>query len=197
MATLPTVPAFVTGDTSITKLQQLSDAVGFLSDMDIRPTFRVYKTATAALTSGAWATLPGGTLDYDNDGFFSAGVGFNPTIQTQGHYCFEACVPFLTGTTAIGQRISILLTAGANNPNLTVGTTRRFGMRGGNSVSTTGNDTATCMSDHSPFGLYPGDVVALQVFVDTNVSTSFNSNTSYISGRFVPSFNGYWIRTAP
>jgi hypothetical protein len=103
----------------------------------------------------------------------------------------------LTGTTAIGQRISFLLTAGANNPNLGTGLTRRFGMRGSNSVSTTGNDTATCLSDHSPFALYPGDVVALQYFVDTAVSSSFNNNTSYISGRFVPSYNGYWLRTAP
>jgi hypothetical protein len=197
MAVIPTVPSFVTGDTSVTKLQQLSDAVAFLVDIDIRPIFRVYKTASSALTVGAWTKLPGGTLDIDNDNFFSAGIGFNPTIQTAGHYAFEACVPLLTGTTAIGQRISFLLTAGANNPNLGTGLTRRFGMRGGNSVSTTGNDTSTCTADHSPFALYPGDVVELQTYVDTAVSSSFNNNVSYISGRFVPSFTGYWIRQAP
>lgn len=197
MVAIPTVPSFVPGDTSITKLQQLSDAVSFISDNDIRPMFKVYKTATAAITINTWTALPGGTQGYDNDGFFGAGVSFTPIIQTQGYYGFEGCVPLLTTTTAIGQRISFFLTAGANNPNLTAGGTFRFGLRGGNSVSTTGNDTAQCTSDQCPLALYPGDSVALQVFVDTAVSTNFNANASYISGRFVPMFTGYWLRSAP
>jgi hypothetical protein len=197
MAVLPTIPSFTVGDTSVTKLQQLSDAIGFLSDIDFRPMFKVYKTATASITLNTWTTLPGGTQDYDNDGFFSSGVSFAPTIQTQGYYAFEACVPLLTGTSTIGERIAFLMTAGANNPNLAPGGTFRFGLRGGNSVSTTANDTAQCTSDLSPMGLYPGDTVALQVFVDATTSTNFNANASYISGRVVPMFMGYWTRTAP
>jgi hypothetical protein len=196
MATIPTVPAFVAGDTSITRLQQLSDAIAFLSDIDIRPMFKVYKTATAAITANTWTTLPGGTQDYDNDGFFSSGVSFTPVIQTAGYYGFEGCVPLLTGTTAIGQRASFLLTAGANNPNLAAGGTSRFGLRGGTSVSTTGNDTSQCCSDQATIPLYPGDTVAFQVFTDTAVSTNFNANASYISGRFVPYFTGFWLRNA-
>lgn len=197
MATLPTVPTFVDGDTSITKLQQISDAVSFLSDITTRPYFKVYKTASVSLTINTWTTISFGTVDYDNDGFNSGSGPFAPVINTQGYYRFEGCVPLLTGATAISQRIAFLLTAGSNNPNLTVGSTLRFGLRGGNSVSTASNDTTQCSSEISPIGLYNGDSVALQVYVDTTVSTGFNANNSYISGRSILYFSGYWMRSAP
>lgn len=196
MATLPTVPSFTTGDTSITKLQQLSDAVAFLSDADIRPMFHITKNSTFTPSLTTWQTLSGGTLIYDNDGFLSGGVSFAPTIRTQGYYAFEGCVPFTTSA-LMHVKVSMLFTAGASNPGFVAGTTIRFGMRDSNTNATAGNDTAFCVADDCPAALYPGDTVALQVWTDTAVSTGFNNNISYISGRLVPSFTGYWIRTAP
>jgi hypothetical protein len=197
MAVLPTVPTFVTNDTSLTRLQQLSAAVAFLSDLDIKPAFHVYKTGTSSITLNTWTTVPGGTLAYDSDNFFSAGVNFNPTIQTQGYYAFEGLVPWLTGITGIAQRCAFLFTAGSSNPGFTAGTTVRFGMRGGSSTSTASNDTVQCTADEAPMALYTGDRVAFQVWADTTTTLNNNNNLSYISGRFVPNYTGHWLRTAP
>lgn len=196
MPVLPTVPSFSAGDTSVTKLQQLSDAIGFLSDVDTRPLFHVEKNSSMALVANTWTTLSGGTLVYDNDGFFSTGTSFAPTIRTQGYYTFEGSIPFLTGA-GMHIRVAMLFTAGASNPNFTAGATVRFGLRDGNTNAQASQDTAICCSDQAPMGLYPSDTVALQCWSDTAVSTGFNTNTSYISGRLVPNFTGYWLRTAP
>lgn len=196
MTTIPTVPSFVAGDTSITKLQQLSDAVLFLSDCDVRPLFHIIKNSTFTPALSTWQTLSGGTNIYDNDGFLSSGTSFAPTIRTQGYYAFEGCVPWTTGA-LMHVKISFLFTAGASNPGFVAGSTIRFGMRDSNTNATAANDTAFCAADECPAALYPGDTVAMQVWTDTAVSTGFNNNTSYISGRIVPNFTGYWLRTAP
>jgi hypothetical protein len=197
MATLPTVPSFVANDSSLTKLQQLSGAVDFLVNTGTRPILHIYKVSASSITASTWTTVPGGTIAYDSDNMTGGSATFAPTIKTQGYYSFEGCAQWATGTTGIFQRVSFLFTAGSGNPNFTLGTTVRFGLRGGNSTTTAANDTVQCTTAVSPMGLYVNDTVAMQVWTDVTTNILNNSNVSYISGRFVLNLTAFWLRTAP
>lgn len=198
MVAIPTVPAFVANDTSLIRLQQLSTAVAFLSDCDIKPVMHMFKNSSAAILAGTWTTLPGGSIAYDNDNMLGGSASsFSVTIQTRGYYAAEACAPWLTGATAIQQKAAFLFTAGSSNPNFALNATSRFGIRGGNSCSTATTDTCQVISAMVPMGLYPGDKIAFQIWTDTAATVNNNVNANYVSGRFVPNFTMTWIRTAP
>lgn len=195
MATLPTVPSVFTDGTapSITTLNQLSYCVSFLCDMDIRPAWHLYKTATQAITSGVQTNVNYGSVAYTSDN--NAATFPFATINTQGYYAVEAAVPILTGVTAIEFLLSFLITGGPSNPHLAPAATKRFAQRGGESCSTASTDTALCLADIVPIVCYPGDTIAVQILTDTNVTLNINANASFISGRTVPDFTGYWIST--
>lgn len=199
MATIPTVPTFNAGDTSLLKLQQLSQAVSFLADVTTKPAFHVYKTSTQSITLNTW-TIPsntGCTIAYDNDNCFGGTAKFTATINTQGYWVFEGCGPWATTATGISARVSFVLTAGANNPNLAPAGTIRFANRGGLSTGTASTDTVLVSAAVSPIALYSGDTVAFQVWCDATTTLNINNNASFISGRFVTNFTGHWLRTAP
>jgi len=191
MATLPTVPSFVAGDTSITKLQQLSAAVGFLCDDDIRPTWHIYATSTQAISATTFTTRTFDSVIYDNDGVYvSPGV----TIVTQGYYMMETCIPIShTAASSRHAQVYFLFTAGANNPHFTAGTTLKFGASGFPTSSVANEDFDIVARDICPNVLFPGDKIAVQAWTDAAATFLTNSNASYISGRFVPNFTGQWL----
>lgn len=194
MATLPIVPAFVAGDTSITKLQQLSQAVSFLVDCDVRPTWHMYQTTTTAITGSTWTTPGTKTIAYDDDGV-AISTAMIATIVTQGYYAVEACLPIRTLAGAQSTDCAFLVTAGPNNPHHVNGTTTFFGQRGNNSFAGTGGDATGSISDICPWVLFPGDTVQPQAWISAAATMDFNTNTTYLNGRFVTNFTGYWLRT--
>ena len=129
MSTLPTVPSFTNGDTSILKLQQLAQAVSFLVDCDTggKPTGHIYKGVTQALTAGSWSSQ-----NLNQNAWLNDPTYVNPgiTIQTQGYYTCEGHIGALYPSANFAFYIRLLLTAGTNNP-LGNGVTVPFGERGG------------------------------------------------------------------
>lgn len=192
MATLPTVPTFGTNDSSLTNLQNLSGAVNFLINCGVRPLWHFIRTATFSLATG-WNNPGYSTVIYDDDGVQSTGVA---SIITQGYYAVEGCVDILGTVSGVNFDTRFLLTAGPNNPHLTNGTTRIFGQRGGATTAVASQDTAVTVADICPIVCYPQDTIQLNTWVQTGPQTlEFNNNGSYISGRFVANFTGYFVRT--
>lgn len=193
MVALPVepIPNFVEGDTSITNLQNLAYAVQFWTDNDVRPTWHFYKTATASLTAATWNTVNFGSVAFDSDGVFSSGAAL---IVTPGIYTVAMCLQGEAGTSGIGMLVSFLATAGANNPNETSGTTRRFGGRGGEAC-TSGADFALCASSMTPWIMYPGDTIVCQIYPSVAITLDNNSNGAYNQGRYVCNYTGLLIQT--
>ncbi len=197
MALLPVIPNFDEDDSSLSKLQDLVYAVAFLSDADITPVYHAYDSAvTNSITTGAWRSIPGGTIAYDSDnqGTISNNK-YGVNIVTQGLYLFEGCADFATGS-QISVAISFFLTAGANNPHLAPASTKRFGLRETSSPGPASQDAVVTNSDYSPFPLYPGDQVILMCSVSSTVNQVPLANTSYLQGRFVTNFTSRWVAYA-
>lgn len=195
MATLPTLPTFVAGDTSITKLQQLAYFAQFLSVCDVRPTYHAYKTATQAIPGNTFTVLSGGTVAYDNDGQSTPSGSMVSTIQTQGYYACEMTAGFKQTGTSIDCYVAFLWTAGSSNPNFTAGATQRFGIRSNKSGTATAADNVLCSSDITPNVCYPGDTISPEVFCLTGLTINVNnSSQTTFQGRFNVSFTNYWLR---
>lgn len=194
MATLPTVPTFAFGDSSITNLQNLSNAVSFLVDCDVRPLFHGYQATTTAMSASTFTTPGTKTVAYDDDGVLIS-TAMIATIVTQGYYCFEACIPIQTLATLQNTDFIFLVTAGANNPHHTNGTTTLFGQRGVLGGAGTGNDNTACISDICPWVLFPGDTVQPRGWINAAATMDFNRNATFTAGRYVNNFTGYWLRT--
>lgn len=198
MGTVPTIPSHMSDNTSpsISTLNQLSSAVNFLCNDDVRPTWHTYKVATQSIPVTTWTTVSYGTIAYDSDSM-TAPSGGVITINTQGYYKCEATADFLTGTTVMNLLGSFLITAGSSNPNHSVGTSQRFHQRGGESVGAASGaaDTAICCTGICPWVCYPGDTIVFQVYTTVAVTLNNNVNTTYQSGRFVSNFTGQWLRS--
>jgi hypothetical protein len=194
MATLPgnPLPLFASNDYSVTDLQALAYGVQFWSDNDVRPTWHFYKTATQSLTANTWNEPQFGAVAFDSD---SVHNGSSATIVTQGNYAVEACIQVEAGTSGIGLLAGFQVTAGANNPAYSSGTTQIFGLRGGLTVQS-GADAALCVSAVVPWVLYPGDIVVPIVYPSAAVTLDNNTNSSYINGRYVCNFTGLYIGQA-
>jgi hypothetical protein len=190
---IPTVPTFVTGDTSLLKLQQLSYAVSFLTDQDVRPTWHFYKTTTQSIPASTWTAVTSGTVAYDNDGVYS---NFSAQIVTTGYYVVEACLQIIDTATIFDFYTAFQIVAGANNPHHTSGTNSGFfGQRMSATSANTVTDNANCISDTCPWVLYPGDVVSPMIWVSAAATADHNTNNSYMQGRFATTFSGYLSRT--
>jgi hypothetical protein len=195
---IPTVPQFVTGDTSITKLQQLSYAVSFIIDCDIRPTWHMYKKSTQAIPGTTWTPIASGTIAYDCDGV-GAGTPMIADIVTTGYYAVEMCTQIVCTSANWKFFTSFLLTAGTSNPHYTSGTTLIFGVRQQMTTDSASYDTANVSADITPWVCYPGDTIQPQVYVGTAMTMDYNQNeTSGATGqqgRFSCNFTGYLVRT--
>ena len=190
---IPTVPAFVTGDTSVAKLRQLSQCVSFVSNAQNYPVWHVYRNSLYGLTTAnTWYTLAWPYVAFDSD---RVAVYGGALIVTQGYYCCEACIPFQSQSSANNAQGQFLFTAGPSNPHYTSGTTIAFGYRFARIIGTAGTDEVMCLDDLCPAVCYPGDTLAVQAqgaLANTNVD--YNNPTGATAGRFVPNFTGRWVR---
>lgn len=195
--TVPTVPTFADGDHSVTAINNLSQCVRFLVG-DIYPQWHSFKTASSSISSATtWTDVPIGTVAYDsessgagNTGILTDGIG--AIIRTQGIYMTEACVGIVSTSTAVYNQISFLITGGGNNPHLTTGATRRYGLRGNESVGVAGAEQYTCCVDSTPFAVYPLDKIRVQASCGVATTITFNNNSAYNNGRFSTNFTGRW-----
>lgn len=162
-----------------------------------------YKTANSAtLTINTWTTIGFVNVAYDSEdsGAHNAGSGILTTlgtgvatIRTQGIYAVETCLQFQATATPFYTQASFLLTAGANNPHLTTGSTLRFGLRGTETGPSASSQTAVCIADVTPIACYPGDTITVQAMVATATVVTFNTNASFSQGRFSSNFTGHWL----
>lgn len=189
---IPQVPTFTASAPAITDLNNLSYAVQFLVQQDVRPTWNFFATTTDAIAANTWTALPFVNTAFDCDGVAALG---SAQIVTQGKYAVEACISMQAGANKDEFVGCFIFQAGHNNPNFAFNTTMRFGHRGSH-TSVTGSanaDNAMCLSDIAPMILYPGDLLGVQVFFSAAHTVDFNQNTSYIQGRFVTKFTGYLL----
>jgi hypothetical protein len=192
MATIPTPPSFAFQDSSLDNLTALAKCVTFLADCGTRPVFRLFRQTSTQAVSGAGltvVTLAG--VAYDDDGV-SDGTG--ATIVTQGWYDFSACANFVsaTGQQAYGV---IQVTTGTHNINYTNGTVLTQALQGGQNPTLASSESDFSFGSLSSACLYPGDKVRLAVNTGGAGTIEYNSNNSYIQGRFPPTLSGMWIRT--
>lgn len=112
MATLPTVPSFITGETpNLAKLNQLAYCVTFISTIQAFGQFTNTGQSIANNTNTA-ITL---TKVTDRDGGWAAGNPTRYTAQTPGYYHADAVVAFASA--AGGARaLWFQMTTGANHP---------------------------------------------------------------------------------
>lgn len=191
---IPAIPSFDDDDSSLVKLQQLSECVQSIAVCDERPVWHLFTTSTQLLSAGTWTSVPYPAVAADSDGV-SNGTGV--TIVTQGYYRVEGCVGLYTNSTGGYLHGAFLLTAGANNADLTSGTTVRFGGAGGVGNSTALTDTWYICSAIVPYCLYPGDKLNLQHFASNSETQQIMQNTNYMDGRFSAQFTGYYLRPGP
>jgi hypothetical protein len=193
MTALPTIPSFTDLTApSLTDLTNLSYAVSFTADCDVRPTWHFYRTATMSLTANAWNLIPTNQTAFDSDGVKGSG-GAGAVIVTRGYYAVEGCVD--VSVTSVGQIVigAFLWTAGASNPHFTAGSTLVFGGKGGNSTDDNSSNSAYTFSDLCPRVCYPGDTIQPQVWTSFAFTLKYNSNDAFNEGRFVPNFTGIWV----
>jgi hypothetical protein len=190
---IPTVPAFVTGDTSIAKLRQLSQCVSFVSSAQSYPVWHLYRTATFSLaTANTWFTVPMTATAFDSD---RIGTGGGVTIATQGYYACEACVPFQTQSSVNNAWAAFLFTAGTANPHYSSGTTIQFGLKSGRAIGSINMNETLSPSDFCPVVCFPGDTIVVQANGGLSPTViDNNTNATAVAGRFVCQFTGRWVR---
>ena len=122
MATLPTVPSFVTGETpSIAKLSQLAYCVSFFNTI---PAFGSFTDTGQSIANNTNTALTW-TKVTDRDGGWAAGNPTRYTAQTAGYYQASALLSFNASATG-GRAAWFQVTTGANNPG-GAGLTQPFG----------------------------------------------------------------------
>jgi hypothetical protein len=190
---IPTVPAFVNGDTSIAKMRQLSQCVSFVTSAQNYPVWHFYRNATFTVTSAnTWTTVPMNIAAFDSDRTGAAG---GVTIGTQGYYACEACVPFQTLASLNNAWAAFLWTAGAANPHYSSGTTIQFGLKSARTFAGTGTNDVLSPSDLCPVVCFPGDTIVVQANVGiSNTVIDVDALLAATNGRFVCNFTGRWVR---
>lgn len=190
---IPTVPTFVNGDTSVTKLRQLSQCVSFVTCAQNYPVWHLYRLSSFTLTAAnTWTTIPMTATAFDSD---RVGSSVGATIVTQGYYTCEGCVPFVSQASANNGWAAFLFTAGPANPNFSSGSTIPFGLKSARIIGATGADEVLTPADMCPAVCYPGDTISLQANGGlTNTVVDFNNPSSAVAGRFNCNFTGRWVR---
>lgn len=193
---IPTVPTFVAEDISVTKLQQLSNCVAFLTCANQFPIWHIYKppSNTQTVTSGVATVVTYSATAIDTDRV-SNGSG-TITINTQGYYACEACVPMQTQTGAFAVQLCFTWTAGPGNPHYNSGTTKIFGPRSGWTIAAGAQDETICIDDLCPVVCYPADTIAVTITANGSPSTIDSNNVNgAVQGRMACNFTGRFVRT--
>lgn len=195
---LPTFPSFTDGDSDLAKLQQLSQAIGFVtcasSPVGSFPLWHFFKTSTqTGVAAATWTQVSMGTVAIDTDSVLSSNMA---KIKTRGIYALEGCVPVQTSASAMFCAARFLITGGGSNPNLASAATRAIGLKASTSDSNTGEDECNAPSAITPFPLYPNDTVQLQVYIDAGGTVDSTASPTATSQRLVCNFTGRWLRYA-
>lgn len=171
MATIPTVPSFVTGETpSIAKLNQLAACVSFAC---VLPAYCAL-SGSQTLTSGSVAALTW-TTGTDRDGGHSNSV--NPTrytAQTAGYYSMSCSVTF-AGNTSGGRLAYFQVTTGSGNPG-GAGITTLFGDKASPPPSSAGRLARLDLGITTPY-MYAGDYV--EVYAEQTSGSSLSTASCY------------------
>lgn len=192
MATLPTVPTFSTGDHSLTNLENLAQAVSFLSSCDVRPSWEFYSTGTQSITLNTWTSVTMATKAADSDGVFT--TGGVATIVTQGYYYTTLCLGVQAGGAVDSTAVRFFVTAGTHNPNHTAASTIAYNDTASLAPDTASVDATWAFSAQCPWVLYPGDTIVAQQWSDTTINEQQPNAPNFLKGRFAPTFSGYWVR---
>ena len=193
MATLPTVPTFSNGDHSLTNLENLAQAVSFLSSCDVRPQWEYYMTGTQSITANTWTTAALTTVAADSDGTFTSATHL-ATIVTQGYYYTTLCLGVQAGGAVDSTAARFAVTAGTHNPNHASSAQVFYNDTASLAPDTASVDATWAFSGQCPWVLYPGDTIAAQIWSDTTISIQVPNATNFMKGRFAPTFSGYWVR---
>lgn len=156
MATVPTIPSFVTGETpSIAKLNQLATCVSFIYAI---PAYAVLTASSQSLANNASAALTWAKTT-DRDGGWAAGNPTRYTAQTPGYYQCDALA--LWASSAAGDRFAVFkVTTGVNNPG-GAGLTTLFGGTAGQPSGV--GTTRFTITQLSPY-LYVLDYIEVYVY---------------------------------
>jgi hypothetical protein len=194
---IPTVPAFITGDSSLVKMQQLAQCVAFLTSAQRYPMWHIYEyvhSSVVPFSGSTWTSMIFGFCAFDSDQMWDNHNTARVTVRTQGYFVCEACLPFISGGSGYAAQAAFLWTAGPANPHFSAGTTLQFGLKSG-SVLASSNDEVLCIDDICPVVCYPGDFIAAQVWGSVAASINVGGPTSYFGGRNTANFTGRWLRT--
>lgn len=172
MATLPTVPSFVTGETpSIVKLNQLAGAAAFITTL---PAWCQLSGSGQNLTTGTVTALTWTETDDRDNGHSNSTNPARYTAQTPGYYDLAADVRF--AASGAGDRLAFFqVTTGANNPG-GAGLITAFG-----ALKTTADNTGTtnlAISMASPY-LYLLDYV--EVYAQQTSGGTLATDTCFFS----------------
>ena len=166
MATIPTVPSFVTGETpSIAKLNQLASCVSFIYTI---PAFGQLTGSGQSLTNNT-ATALTWSVTTDRDTGWAAGHPTRYTAQTPGYYQLDALAAWASNATG-NRQAYFQVTTGANNPG-GAGLTTAFGAVAG-LTDGTGNPTRFTLAALCPY-LYLLDY--LEVYAYQNSGGALNT----------------------
>lgn len=196
---VPTVPSFSTGDSSLLKLQQLSQCVAFLSDAQYFPMWHLYSYQHGAVLNIAATTYTDlfmNSCAFDTDQVWDINNPARANIRTQGYYVVEACAPFVSQSSLYGVQLGFRWTAGPYNPHYSSGTTVQFGYRTGEvAVDSSGNtNEVLCADDMCPVVCFPGDIITVQAYASVACWVDIGGPSSSIKGRFTCNFTGRWLR---
>lgn len=171
MATLPTIPSFAFQEVpTITKLNQLSGAVRFVSQVPI--VISLKRSATQSISAATATAVAWNVSETDSDGMHSTSV--NPsrlTAQTQGYYWLHATLAFSIPSAQEYQAF-FRQTTGSNNP-LGSGVTQAFGGDASLSVSSTSAVTSLGIRSVTPC-LFVNDYVEVVVFAGAACTLKFD-----------------------
>lgn len=173
MATLPAIPSFATDEApSISKLNQMSTAVQFLTTMPIVVSLK--RSSTQAVAANTNTPVQWNAEEVDSDGMHSASNASRLTCVTQGYYKFRATIAMTELTSTAYMSVWFQQTTGVNNP-AGAGTTVIFGRTSFYSNSDTGvTEYRTANVTSMTPCLYVGDYVEVYCFSSLATSLFFN-----------------------
>ena len=195
MSTVPVPPAFVTNDSSLSKLNALSACASFLGQTT--PSWHFGSTTATSVPATTAQLIPMGVNYKDLNGPVWTSAGF-ATIVYQGVYKCDYSLPF-NAVASDPLRTYLLLTTGAANPRGT-GITTIFALRANYTAG-----YATCLSagDQTPYACYPGDTIKVMAYasatsalVPKNLSLGTGIAVAGMTGYLYPSFTGRYLSYA-
>ena len=194
MSTVPVPPAFVTNDSSLSKLNALSACASFLGQT--APSWHFGSTTATSVPATTATLIPMGVNYKDLNGPVWTSTGF-ATIVYQGVYKCDYSLPF-NAVASNPLRTYLLLTTTATNPLHGTYPTIPFALRANYTASVA---TSLSAGDQTPIVCYPGDTIKVMAYSSVTSalvpkSSSAGVPVSAMSGYLYPSFTGRYLSYA-